>query len=236
MLEILQLVKKRDLFLADSHILELEQECNESAAAADPLDDGAGPSLGGRRKAKDVELLYEELQKELWAVVRESLRCPTAGPNLGLVVQVSSAATVTAAMTAVGADLLSACAGAAAGGAGGQRVVRQRGAGPRGPQTPPAQAEVEGGGGGSGRRVSASESGVHCRGAGPVPGPAASPGGGGPGGRQQERGVHLPRGVSALPGAMMLLYYLLHHSKWCFPLTVGPLASGVRAELPPGGC
>ncbi|XP_030007138.1 tumor necrosis factor alpha-induced protein 2-like [Sphaeramia orbicularis] len=85
-LEILQLVKRRDLFLADTHILELEQECNESEQA----DDAAAPSVkdGGRRKAKDVELLYEELQKELWAVVRESLRSPTAGPNLGLVVQV----------------------------------------------------------------------------------------------------------------------------------------------------
>lgn len=85
-LEILQLVKKRDLFLADTHILELEQECNES----EQTDDTAAPSVkdGGRRKAKDVELLYEELQKELWAVVRESLRSPTAGPNLGLVVQV----------------------------------------------------------------------------------------------------------------------------------------------------
>lgn len=36
-----------------------------------------------------MELLYEELQKELWAVVRESLQSPTAGPNLGLVVQVN---------------------------------------------------------------------------------------------------------------------------------------------------
>lgn len=86
-LEILQLVKKRDLFLADTHILELEQECSESLVATErgavlPVEDG------GRRKAKDVELLYEELQKELWAVVRESLRAPTAGPNLGLVVQV----------------------------------------------------------------------------------------------------------------------------------------------------
>lgn len=93
-LEILQLVKKRDLFLADSHILELEQECNEAAAAdrgaaAQPEDAGnLGTKDSGRRKAKDVELLYEELQKELWAVVRESLRSPTAGPNLGLVVQV----------------------------------------------------------------------------------------------------------------------------------------------------
>ncbi|KAM8905308.1 exocyst complex component 3-like protein 2 isoform 2-T3 [Spinachia spinachia] len=93
-LEILQLVKKRDLLLADTHILELEEECNESSAAEHatspaPEDAGAaGVRDGGRRKAKDVELLYEELQKELWAVVRESLRLPTAGPNLGLVVQV----------------------------------------------------------------------------------------------------------------------------------------------------
>ncbi|XP_053176297.1 exocyst complex component 3-like protein 2 [Scomber japonicus] len=90
-LEILQLVKKRDLFLADSHILELEQECNEADRdAVTQPEDSLSPSVkdGGRRKAKDVELLYEELQKELWAVVRESLRSPTAGPNLGLVVQV----------------------------------------------------------------------------------------------------------------------------------------------------
>lgn len=97
-LEILQLVTKRDLFLADTHILELEQECNEAAAATLPSSPAGGAvpedltspgsKDGGRRKAKDVELLYEALQKELWAVVRESLRSPTAGPNLGLVVQV----------------------------------------------------------------------------------------------------------------------------------------------------
>ncbi|XP_067451733.1 tumor necrosis factor alpha-induced protein 2-like [Thunnus thynnus] len=90
-LEILQLVKKRDLLLADSHILELEQECNEADRdAVTQPEDASSSSVkdGGRRKAKDVELLYEELQKELWAVVRESLRSPTAGPNLGLVVQV----------------------------------------------------------------------------------------------------------------------------------------------------
>ncbi|XP_072771134.1 exocyst complex component 3-like protein 2 [Nerophis lumbriciformis] len=88
-LEILQLVKKRDLVLADTHILELEQECNGLDGGTQP-EDVCSPSVkdGGRRKAKDVELLYEELQKELWAVVRESLRSPTAGPNLGLVVQV----------------------------------------------------------------------------------------------------------------------------------------------------
>lgn len=96
-LEILQLVRNRDLFLADTHILELEQECNEAAiadrVAATTAEEVTSPSNkdGGRRKAKDVELLYEELQKELWAVVRESLRSPTAGPNLGLVVQVKIA-------------------------------------------------------------------------------------------------------------------------------------------------
>lgn len=42
----------------------------------------------GRRKAKDVELLYEALQQEMWDVVRESLRQPCAGPQLGLVVLV----------------------------------------------------------------------------------------------------------------------------------------------------
>nr|XP_061797618.1 tumor necrosis factor alpha-induced protein 2-like [Nerophis lumbriciformis] len=85
-LEILQLVKKRDLVLADAHIQELEQECNGPERGSAPEE--ASGKDGGRRKAKDVELLYEELQKELWAVVRESLRSPTAGPNLGLVVQV----------------------------------------------------------------------------------------------------------------------------------------------------
>ncbi|TRY99679.1 hypothetical protein DNTS_024673 [Danionella cerebrum] len=90
-LEILQLVTKRDLFLADTHILELEQECREAESpAAGATEDFSSPSNkdSSRRKAKDVELLYEALQKELWDVVRESLRSPTAGPNLGLVVQV----------------------------------------------------------------------------------------------------------------------------------------------------
>ncbi|KAB5550319.1 hypothetical protein PHYPO_G00052450 [Pangasianodon hypophthalmus] len=90
-LEILQLVTKRDLFLADTHILELEQECKEvSTPPLGGAEDLTSPSSkdSSRRKAKDVELLYEALQKELWDVVRESLRSPTAGPNLGLVVQV----------------------------------------------------------------------------------------------------------------------------------------------------
>ncbi|KAJ3589740.1 hypothetical protein NHX12_010583 [Muraenolepis orangiensis] len=113
-LEILQLVNNRDLLQADTHIQELERECevlallpNASYPTLTPSFPSTPSSLGsstpslqddllssnatldsGRRKAKDVELLYEALQKEMWDIVRESLRQPNAGPNLGLVVLV----------------------------------------------------------------------------------------------------------------------------------------------------
>ncbi|XP_014889234.1 exocyst complex component 3 [Poecilia latipinna] len=114
-LEILQLVNHRDLLLADTHILELERECEllsllPATTASSPtstLGPGTPPIShllssssfdealssnatldSSRRKVKDVELLYEALQKEMWDVVRESLRQPSAGPNLGLVVLV----------------------------------------------------------------------------------------------------------------------------------------------------
>ncbi|CAB1352325.1 unnamed protein product [Coregonus sp. 'balchen'] len=105
-LEILQLVNQRDLLLADTHIQELEREYELMALLPHPptppstlprvihhgsFDDPSSPNVSrdaSRRKAKDVELLYEALQKEMWDVVRESLRQPTAGPKLGLVVLV----------------------------------------------------------------------------------------------------------------------------------------------------
>ncbi|RVE64325.1 hypothetical protein OJAV_G00145110 [Oryzias javanicus] len=114
-LEILQLVNHRDLLLADTHIQELERECQllsmlppTSTPTLTPtqspstppcwiplsspsLDDSLSSNAtldSGKRKAKDVELLYEALQREMWDVVRESLRQPSAGPNLGLVVLV----------------------------------------------------------------------------------------------------------------------------------------------------
>ncbi|XP_034082586.1 tumor necrosis factor alpha-induced protein 2 [Gymnodraco acuticeps] len=114
-LEILQLVNHRDLLLADTHIQELERECEllshfTTTTSSNPtptlspstplgmntfssssLDDSLSSNAtldSGVRKAKDVELLYEALQKEMWDVVRESLRQPSAGPNLGLVVLV----------------------------------------------------------------------------------------------------------------------------------------------------
>lgn len=115
MLEILQLVNHRDLLLADTHIQELERECellsflpttvtttftppNSPSVplgviplVSASLDDSLSSNVtldSSRRKAKDVELLYEALQREMWDVVRESLRQPSAGPNLGLVVLV----------------------------------------------------------------------------------------------------------------------------------------------------
>lgn len=114
-LEILQLVNQRDLLLADTHIQELERECEldptlfqtppttpttiatTPPAPSSPLwlslagqCDDETPSAwdASLRKVKDVELLYEALQREMWDVVRESLRQPCAGPQLGLVVLV----------------------------------------------------------------------------------------------------------------------------------------------------
>uniref|UniRef100_A0A3Q3H3A2 Tumor necrosis factor alpha-induced protein 2-like n=1 Tax=Labrus bergylta TaxID=56723 RepID=A0A3Q3H3A2_9LABR len=88
-LEILQLVNNRDLLLADTHIQELERECELLSLLPTTSSPCLTPTLcPSRRKAKDVELLYEALQREMWDVVRESLRQPSAGPNLGLVVLV----------------------------------------------------------------------------------------------------------------------------------------------------
>lgn len=114
-LEILQLVNQRDLLLADTHIQELERECELDptllqtppttpttiTTTPPPPSNALWLSLVGQcddetpnawdaslRKIKDVELLYEALQREMWDVVRESLRQPCAGPQLGLVVLV----------------------------------------------------------------------------------------------------------------------------------------------------
>lgn len=104
-------MNQRDLLLADTHIQELERECELDptllqtppttpttiATTPPPLwlslvgqGDDEAPSAwdASMRKVKDVELLYEALQREMWDVVRESLRQPCAGPQLGLVVLV----------------------------------------------------------------------------------------------------------------------------------------------------
>lgn len=57
--------------------MELEAECAQESSGKD-----------GSRKAKDVGLLYEALQKELWAVLAEALAAKSAYPPLEQLVQV----------------------------------------------------------------------------------------------------------------------------------------------------
>ncbi|XP_073498180.1 exocyst complex component 3-like protein 2 isoform X2 [Phyllobates terribilis] len=64
-LEILQLIQRRELRSADQHIVELEAECEVEMSPVSLKSPG--------RQAKDVTLLYEALMKEMWAVVEESL-------------------------------------------------------------------------------------------------------------------------------------------------------------------
>nr|XP_044990052.1 exocyst complex component 3-like protein 2 [Jaculus jaculus]XP_044990053.1 exocyst complex component 3-like protein 2 [Jaculus jaculus] len=78
-LEILSLIQRRELARADEHILELEAE---ELAASGGVSPGAPQSEGGRR-ARDVALLYEALQRELWALVRETLAGPGPGAGAG---------------------------------------------------------------------------------------------------------------------------------------------------------
>ncbi|XP_060042143.1 exocyst complex component 3-like protein 2 [Erinaceus europaeus] len=79
-LEILSLIQQRELARADEHILELEAE--ELAAAAGGALGPPRAEAAGRR-ARDVALLYEALQRELWALVRETLAGPGAGAAVG---------------------------------------------------------------------------------------------------------------------------------------------------------
>uniref|UniRef100_A0A8C6YA71 Exocyst complex component 3 like 2 n=1 Tax=Naja naja TaxID=35670 RepID=A0A8C6YA71_NAJNA len=76
-LEIFHLIHQRDLGLADRHIMELEAECAQGGGGKD-----------GSRKAKDVALLYQALQKELWAVLAEALAAKNTYPPLEQLVQV----------------------------------------------------------------------------------------------------------------------------------------------------
>uniref|UniRef100_A0A2K6E6Q6 Exocyst complex component 3 like 2 n=1 Tax=Macaca nemestrina TaxID=9545 RepID=A0A2K6E6Q6_MACNE len=76
------LTHQRELARADEHILELEAEelaPSGGGAPGPPKAEGAG---GGRR-ARDVALLYEALQRELWALVRETLAGPGPGACAG---------------------------------------------------------------------------------------------------------------------------------------------------------
>ncbi|XP_032341707.1 exocyst complex component 3-like protein 2 isoform X3 [Camelus ferus] len=81
-LEILSLIQQRELARADEHILELEAEELASSGGGAPGPPKAEGASGGRR-ARDVALLYEALQRELWALVRETLAGPGPGAGSG---------------------------------------------------------------------------------------------------------------------------------------------------------
>ncbi|XP_075583417.1 exocyst complex component 3-like protein 2 [Pelecanus crispus] len=76
-LEILELIQRRELVAADEQIIALEAEC------AAP---GAVPA--GGRQARDVALLYEALLAQLWAVVGEAVPAGRPYPPLRSVVRV----------------------------------------------------------------------------------------------------------------------------------------------------
>ncbi|XP_062916426.1 exocyst complex component 3-like [Mobula hypostoma] len=77
-LEILQLIQKQELAAADRHIIELEEEC-ERLGPQTPEGKDSG------RRAKDVALLYEELESELGRIVSGCLTQPQDPSHLGQV-------------------------------------------------------------------------------------------------------------------------------------------------------
>ncbi|XP_067830969.1 exocyst complex component 3-like [Heptranchias perlo] len=87
-LEIHKLIQKRDLVLADRHIIELEEECKRVRQQS---LDGANASKDSGRKAKDVTLLYEALESELQQIVEKSLTDSGQTPHLEQMVSVIEA-------------------------------------------------------------------------------------------------------------------------------------------------
>ncbi|XP_078097207.1 exocyst complex component 3-like protein 2 [Mustelus asterias] len=84
-LEINSLIQKRELVTANSHIIELEEECDRVKQQS---PEGANASKDSGRKEKDVALLYAALESELERIVAESLgQAPTATAHLEQLVQ-----------------------------------------------------------------------------------------------------------------------------------------------------
>ncbi|XP_069632063.1 exocyst complex component 3-like protein 2 [Haliaeetus albicilla] len=78
-LEILELIQRRELVAADEQIIALEAEC--MASSPSPV-----PTAG--RQARDVALLYEALLAQLWAVVGEAVPAGRPYPPLRSVIRV----------------------------------------------------------------------------------------------------------------------------------------------------
>ncbi|NWU58400.1 EX3L4 protein, partial [Dromas ardeola] len=82
-LEILELIQRRELVAADEQIIALESECVAAATSSSP-----SPSPVAGRQARDVALLYEALLAQLWAVVAEAVPAGRPYPPLRSVIRV----------------------------------------------------------------------------------------------------------------------------------------------------
>ncbi|XP_032601992.3 exocyst complex component 3-like protein 2 [Taeniopygia guttata] len=103
-LEILELIQRRELLAADAQIIALEAECAltpsrppspppvpaapSSPATPPPSPVPPSPGPGGGRRARDVALLYRALLAELWAVLGEAVAAGRAAAPLRAVVAV----------------------------------------------------------------------------------------------------------------------------------------------------
>ncbi|XP_005534004.2 PREDICTED: exocyst complex component 3-like protein 2 [Pseudopodoces humilis] len=96
-LEILELIQRRDLVAADAQIIALEAECalapSRPPSPCPPVSPSAGspppsPGPAGGRRARDVALLYRALLAQLWAVVAEAVAAGRAVAPLRAVVAV----------------------------------------------------------------------------------------------------------------------------------------------------
>ncbi|XP_054664104.1 exocyst complex component 3-like protein 2 [Grus americana] len=88
-LEILELIQRRELVAADEQIIALEAECAAAAAAASSLVASSAPVVpAGGRQARDVALLYRALLAQLWAVLGEAVPAGRPYPPLRSVIRV----------------------------------------------------------------------------------------------------------------------------------------------------